>query len=89
MQRYFYQFLCAISIAVSSVTLSTPPEFRMQTSIKIIFYLLVLSCLFFVALGLYSLDALLIGIAVLCAVAAALIALEAKDHLLSVFRRND
>lgn len=61
----------------------------MQTSIKIIFYLLVLSCLFFVVLGLYSLDALLIGVAVLCAVAAGLIALEAKDNLLSVFRNND
>ena len=60
----------------------------MQISLKILFSIFTLLSIFFVVLGLYSLDALLLIVAILFAVATILIALEAKQYSLNPFRSH-
>ncbi len=60
----------------------------MQLSLKILFFFFSLMSVFFVALGLYSLDAVLLSVSMLFAVATVLVAMEAKQYQLNPFRNS-
>ena len=60
----------------------------MQLSLKILFFFFSLMSVFFVVLGLYSLDAVLLSVSMLFAVATVLVAMEAKQYQLNPFRNS-
>ncbi len=60
----------------------------MQLSLKILFFFFSLMSVFFVALWLYSLDAVLLSVSMLFAVATVLVAMEAKQYQLNPFRNS-
>jgi len=56
-----------------------------RTTYKAIMGILILLCIFFLILGVYSLDSSLISISGLFVIAIILLRLEMKDHLINPF----